>query len=65
MNISEALSAVTDARSTIDAADQVIRDTAEMMRWRLELAKVNRWALADMKRELRDFNLTTLEWRKR
>jgi len=53
--------AMREAQTTMRAADSVADTMAEMLRGRLK--KVRRWHLAALKRELRDFNMHTGEWK--
>ncbi len=54
--------ALDEARNTISAADNAADAMAKMLRGRLR--HVNSWVLEDLKRELRDFNMHTKEWKK-
>lgn len=64
MNWSEARAAFADAESTIDKADVIATDMARTLRGRLRKVQ-SRDALAELKRELRDFDLRTNSWKKR
>jgi len=50
------------ARMTMQAADKVANDMAAMLKGRLR--HVHSWNLAELKKELRDFNSRTREWKK-
>lgn len=63
MNFPEARTAISDARNTVDRGDFVIRELADLLRGRLRTARVSGSTLAELKRELRDFNLTTRSWK--
>lgn len=54
--------AVSKSRDTLRAADSVSTDMANLLRGRLRNV-LNEYALADLKRELRDFNIKTREWK--
>ena len=65
MNWQEFDEAAKEARRTLRQADQVARNLACFLRGRLRLAEVDTFTLETMKRELRDFNLTTQEWKEK
>jgi hypothetical protein len=52
--------AVKEAGVTMRAADQVAGQMAQLLRGRLR--QCSGYALADLKRELRDFNIQTRAW---
>ena len=52
--------AYKEAETQVRAADEIINDMARMIRGKLH--KVPGSVLADLKRELRDFNIHTKEW---
>lgn len=54
--------AVRQAADTLRAADSVATDLAWMLRGRLRKVQ-NRDSLRALKRELRDFDMTTGEWK--
>ena len=54
--------AFKEAEIAVKAADAITNDMARMLRGRLR--KVDGWLLADLKRELRDFNIHTSRWNK-
>lgn len=54
--------AVAESRDTLAAADSVSTEMANLLRGRLRNV-LNEYALADLKRELRDFNIKTREWK--
>ena len=56
--------AVIDARTQLRAADSVAGSMASLLRGRLRNVD-DRYVLAALKRELRDFNLTTKTWKDR
>lgn len=64
MNWSEAQEAFADAENTIKRADFIATDMANLLRGRLRKVK-NSCTLADLKRELRDFDLRTNSWKSR
>ena len=62
MTFNELAEAIEDAEVTMRRADAVTDEIVVILRGRLRQVG-NTWALADLKRELRDFNMQTLEWR--
>jgi len=60
MNLNEVQNAVSAANNTLRDADRVASQMAGMLSGRLR--HVSPWALAELKRELRDFNMHTKEW---
>lgn len=54
--------AVSEAQQTLKAADSVAGTMARLLIGRLRF--VPGWILCNLKRELRDFNMTTYQWRK-
>jgi hypothetical protein len=64
MDFHEALSAVRQARDTIDNGDAMLRGAAQLMRNRLRAAEIDGDVLADLKRELQDFDARTRRWKK-
>lgn len=65
MIFQEFCAAVESARSDVRKGDQVIREFAELAAGRLRLADVPSYVLADLKRELNDFNMKTMKWKER
>lgn len=65
MNITEALDAVRQARQTLESADATVRCVLDMARNRLRAADVSPSVLRALKRELRDFDMTTGHWKDR
>lgn len=61
MNWDDFRLAFRDARSTMDQADAAANDMADMLDGRLR--KVSGYKLAKLKRQLRDFNIHTGEWK--
>lgn len=55
--------AVQEAEQTMRAADNVAGHMANILRGRLRQVSSG-YVLADLKRELRDFDMTTKEWKK-
>lgn len=55
--------AVAASKNTLDAADFVAGDMASLLRGRLRHVK-QYWVLADLKRELQDFDVHKKEWKK-
>jgi len=52
--------AMRDARTTLAAADSVAEELGRMLVGRLN--RCNTWTLRRLKRELRNFNITTGRW---
>lgn len=62
MNIfDEMKGAVRQAEATLRAADSVANDMASLLDGRLK--NVSPWMLKRLKRQLRDFNIHTGEWK--
>jgi len=55
--------AVSDAKITIERADNVIDKIARLISGRLRSAQVSASALKKLKRELRNFNIHTGTWK--
>jgi len=60
---SEVNHGIKDAERTMSAADRVVGEMADLIRGKLRSGKVSGYALADLKRELRDFDLRTYCWK--
>jgi hypothetical protein len=60
MNWDDFRQAFNTARNTMDQADRVANDMADMLDGRLR--KVSGYRLAKLKRQLRDFNIHTGNW---
>lgn len=58
----EMRTAVNEAKVMICAADNVAHDMAALLRGRL--TRVGSYVLADLKKELRNFNMHTRRWKK-
>jgi hypothetical protein len=62
----EMVAAVNEAKETLRLADSISDRMAKMLVGRLRRVSLS-WggdsALADLKRELRDFNMQTLKWK--
>jgi len=63
MNFKEVTEAVETAKSTIIRGDEAARQLASLLRGRLRVAQIGEYILADLKRELRNFNMQTGEWK--
>ena len=63
MDISQAHRCINQARETIKNGDHVIKTLAYLMVGRLRVVKIPGYVLAELKRELRDFNMQTHEWK--
>ncbi len=57
----EMRAAISNARATLNAADESAKTMAVLLKGRLR--KVSPWVLADLKRELSEFNAHTKEWK--
>jgi hypothetical protein len=62
MNYEEWDQGVADAQATLKRADSAADTFARLLKGRLR--KVNAWVLADLKRELKDFNCQRKTWKK-
>jgi hypothetical protein len=58
-------SAVREAHLTLRRADNVLRRTAHMLRFRLQVASVDHCTLCDLKRELQNYDMRTGTWKTR
>lgn len=58
----EMRAAVLRSKDTLKAADSVAFDMASLLRGRLRHVS-SKYILADLKRELRDFDITTGKWK--
>lgn len=54
-----------DAQQTLAKADQATRQAAQLIKGRLRSAGVPSWVLEELKRELKDYNMHTGQWRER
>lgn len=63
MNFHEMREAVENAEHTIRTGDQAAKDLAYLLRNRLQVSGVSPWTLTLLKRELRDWNMHTSEWK--
>lgn len=61
MNFSEMYDAITEAQRTIELAETQSTRMARILQGRLRM--VQPWVLVNLKRELRDFNIHTKEWK--
>jgi len=51
------------AEQEIEMADCAIRQAADLIRGRLKVAGVQCWVLEDLKKELKNYNMHTGEWK--
>jgi hypothetical protein len=65
MNYDDMEQAVRDAENTLRIADAVVSKIAYTIKGRLRRSNTAGWILADIKRELRDFNIHTGTWKDR
>lgn len=63
MNWSEAESAIRDAREVVKRGDDAVQRLAKLLVRRLRVAEVSPYVLAELKRELQDFNAATKKWK--
>ncbi len=63
MTYQEMLEAQRDAEQTIRNGDRAVRALAKLTVGRLRLADVDRNVCEKLKRELKDFNMQTLQWK--
>jgi hypothetical protein len=63
MNISEAFSAIGDAKETLSNGDIILRSLAERLVGRLQTARIEPSVLAALKRELVDFDSHKRKWK--
>lgn len=63
MNHSEMRQALSEMKSTQNAADECANTAAQMVAGRLRHCQG--WVVEQLKRELRDFNIQTRRWRKK
>jgi hypothetical protein len=61
MELWEMKQAINDAKQTIKAADDVANSIASILPGRLRHVSV--WTLAQLKKELREFNAHTRRWK--
>lgn len=63
MNIDDMRAAVREAKATLQRTDNMVEPLAEMVVGRLR--HCSDWTLRKLKRELRDYNPHTKQWRQR
>ena len=63
MNFNEAAQAVEEAGYTLRMSRKIIRGLLEMARGRLKESQVSGYVLAEIKKDLRDFNSVTHTWK--
>ena len=66
MRFNEMIEAMTEAENTLRLADEQAMKMAKLLRGRLRRASRSYFgarAVADLKRELRDFNMQTHRWK--
>lgn len=61
MNLSDMEAAITSAEAELRRADMVASGLARLLRGRLRKVESG-YVLADLKRELKDFNIHTKNW---
>ena len=60
---SDILDARRQAQESISNADAAACGAAKLISGRLRVANVDRWTLAELKKELQNFNAVTGEWK--
>lgn len=65
MKFDEMQAAVRDAKQTINSADHIVAQMAEIVAGRLRKGNVPGRVLEALKRELRDYNIHTSSWVRR
>jgi hypothetical protein len=63
MDFNEAISAVRHARETIQNGDHMLRGAARLLRHRLRAVEIDGDVLADLKRELQQFDSRAKRWK--
>lgn len=63
LRFDEAIEAAKDAERTLHNAEVMLRETAELLCGRLQSARINYKTLIRLKRELKNFNANTGEWK--
>lgn len=63
MNITEIRAARQQAMYDIEKADEAVRMVAHLISGRLEVAGVQGHILSALKKELKNYNMTTHEWK--
>ena len=61
MSLRDMQQEITEARTTLEHADQLAPQLAKLLQGRLR--HVHSWTLKALKRELRDFNIHTGKWK--
>jgi len=51
------------AQREIEASDVAVKQAAQLIVRRLRASNVQCWILEELKRELRDYNMKTYEWK--
>lgn len=63
MDFWEMRKAVKQAQDTICMCERYVREMADLCAGRLRLSRASHYTLRALKRELRDFNMTTGVWK--
>jgi len=63
MEFHEAVEAINGAQQTIRNSNYLLRQVASLLRNRLRSAGIGVGDLVELKKELRDFNMTTCTWK--
>lgn len=64
MNWDDFRDAFNKAKQTINIADRHVQDMAGMVAGRLRVSNVSASVLAELKKELANFNMHTKEWKR-
>ncbi len=63
MQWSEMNHAVNEARAIIDRADLFVAQMARLIAGKLKSGDVSAWTLTELKKELRDFDMRSGDWK--
>ena len=63
MNYNDIVRARQQAEREIELADTAVQQAARLITGRLKTAGVTSWILYDLKRELKNYNMQTGNWR--
>jgi hypothetical protein len=65
MNFDDFSQAVQNAKEDVRRGDEAVQQLCKLAAGRLRSAGVSGYVLAELKRELRDFNMVTKDWNPR
>ena len=63
MTYQEVMEARRQALHQLELADTAVKQAAALIAGRLRSSRVAPWVLRELKRELKEFNMTTNEWK--